>query len=61
MVPAPTTGQQLLAEHRDWSYTSAAVRQQYHVVDWELHIERVIRYCLVLSRSGLVRVCLGKG
>jgi hypothetical protein len=43
VVPAPATAQQLLSEHRGWSYTAALVQQQYDVMDWELHIERLIR------------------
>jgi hypothetical protein len=43
LVPAPATAQQLLSEHPNWSYTAALVKQQYHVIDWELHIERLIR------------------
>lgn len=41
---APATAQALLVQHRGWSYTSAAVRQQHLVVDWDLHVERLIRF-----------------
>lgn len=41
--PAPATAQQLLSQHRGWSYTTALVRHQYEVLDWELHLQRLIR------------------
>jgi hypothetical protein len=41
---APATAQALLAQHRGWSYTTAAVHQQHFVVDWDLHVERLIRF-----------------
>jgi hypothetical protein len=48
VVPAPATAQQLLSEHPGWSYTAALVKQQYHVIDWDLHIERLLR-CVAIG------------
>lgn len=59
VVPAPVTAQQLLSEHPGWSYTAALVKQQYYVIDWDLHIERLIR--CGTEQSVHVLACFSRG
>jgi hypothetical protein len=42
-VPAPATAQQLLTQHRQASYTTALARECCLVVDWQLHLQRLVR------------------
>lgn len=65
VVPAPATAQQLLVQHRGWSYTSALVEQGFTVVDWSLHVQRLARWerCWWYWAHGIVkllRLALGK-
>lgn len=51
VVPtAPATAQELLSQHRSWSYTTALVRNSYQVVDWNLHLQRLLRCVQGLSQ-----------
>eukprot|EP00879_Flechtneria_rotunda_P018879 GHRR01019816.1.p1 GENE.GHRR01019816.1~~GHRR01019816.1.p1 ORF type:complete len:362 (+),score=96.49 GHRR01019816.1:34-1086(+) len=47
----PASPQTLLAENKQWSYTTALVRHHYHVVDWHLHVERLVRNMQVLGKQ----------
>jgi hypothetical protein len=42
-VPAPASPQLLLTQHKQWSYTTALAKHGHLVVDWELHLQRLIR------------------
>ncbi|WIA11574.1 hypothetical protein OEZ85_011680 [Tetradesmus obliquus] len=50
-VPAPASPQTLLKQHRQWSYTTALARQGCLVVDWQLHLQRLIRNAQLLGQQ----------
>jgi hypothetical protein len=50
VVPdAPASPQELLAQQRAWSYTTARVVGGHSVIDWELHVARLLRNMQLLA------------
>jgi hypothetical protein len=49
-VHAPATAQLLLTQHRQASYTTGLARQGRLVVDWELHLQRLVRCGALATR-----------
>lgn len=54
----PVTAQEFLGQYRSYSYTTALVRDKYHVVDWRLHLERLLRYRLTWPSVRYLLACL---
>jgi branched-subunit amino acid aminotransferase/4-amino-4-deoxychorismate lyase len=44
VTAAPSSAQALLSQHGGGSYTTALVRGGHSVVDWQLHIQRLVRW-----------------